>query len=398
MSTESAEQHSVPTLLTIAGIYGFVYAGAAPFQIFVTPHLRRNLGFGEIEAAMVLACVYFTFWLTRVAGGRIVPAIGVRRSVTAGVLGYVLFPMALAWLGAPAPMWVAACAWGFCASVFRVGASSTQLAYCRADRYGFWAGVGAIVLQVGTVAGLAVQVALSGGAARTSGAVFAHQACFASGAAVVAVVLSLALREVRGEFPRPSVREMIGHALSRRIWLLSVFMLSAGFGYGIILNTMNRIVRESWGLMGLAPFYVVAGVVSFAGGHISDRIGRGRCFVAAFALGAAGLAVVAVRQDIWSMALGAGILGAVFGLVPTLATAWIGDTAAPEERPLLISAVFSWRDLGIAVALIARGLAARLPHPVTTTFVVFAAWYGACAVLGAVRMRTIDAAAEGHPH
>jgi hypothetical protein len=63
----------------------------------------------------------------------------------------------------------------------------------------------------------------------------------------------------------------------------------------------------------------------------------------------------------------------------------------------MIGAVFSWRDLGIALALIARGLAARLPDPEATTMGAFAAWFLGCAALAAIRSGAIDAKREDQP-
>ncbi len=390
---ETHEKHSPVALLTIAAIFCLVYAGAAPLQIFVIPHLRANLGFGEIEASFVLASVYISFWIGRAVGGRVLPTLGVRRSVALGVLGYVVFPMALVWFGTPWMLWGAGAAWGFCASIFRVGATSTQLNHCDSGRYGFWAGVGSAALYVGTIAGLAVQVWFSSGRLTTPADVFMHQALFAAAIAAAALVLSVMLPDTIADFPRPTLREMAAAALAKKTAVMSFFVLSSGFGYGIILSTMNRAVKDMGGveafLRSLVLFYVVAGLVGFVGGYVSDRVGRGPCLIASFALAALGLALVAAYRDMWSLAVGSALLGVVFGMVPTVATAWVGDISRPKERPLTVSAVFSWRDLGIAAALLVRGVAARLPHPATTTFAVFAAWFMVCAVVGLVRARDI---------
>ena len=109
----------------------------------------------------------------------------------------------------------------------------------------------------------------------------------------------------------------------------------------------------------LAAIYPgVWGVLQFATGPLSDRIGRKTPIVAGMVLQAAALALAVVWRGLWPWAGAMALLGIGTALVyPTLIGA-VSDVAHPEWRASTVGVYRLWRDTGYAVGALAAGVLA----------------------------------------
>ena len=137
----------------------------------------------------------------------------------------------------------------------------------------------------------------------------------------------------------------------------------------------------------LVALYPAAwGALQLFTGAWSDRVGRKPLIVGGMWTQAAGIAAIAVGDDVVLFAAGSLLLGAGTALVyPTLLAA-IGDVAHPSWRASAVGVYRLWRDMGYAAgALLAGAIADRLGLPAAALAV--AAPTAASGTLVAVRMR-----------
>lgn len=82
-----------------------------------------------------------------------------------------------------------------------------------------------------------------------------------------------------------------------------------------------------------------------------------------------------------ALALTAMMLGLLNGAVPVVSAALVGSSAEQKRRPLAYGAMFTWRDLGVAVAAVTGSLLGLRMEGVTLTFGVFAVVFATCGIV-----------------
>ena len=188
-------------------------------------------------------------------------------------------------------------------------------------------------------------------------------------------------------------------AVSGKGALVGILLLCSSLGYGILLGPVQISVRDLlpavW--LGIVPFafYATKSVLSYAGGRLSDRIGRETVIMGGFLLAAAGLALGASWTSTVGLLFCSFAMALQNALAPTSATAVLADATSSERRHLALGAMFAWRDLGVAVGLLgSMGLQALAPaNPRGTamvTFYSFAGVFAICAALSGILARRVE--------
>ncbi len=142
----------------------------------------------------------------------------------------------------------------------------------------------------------------------------------------------------------------------------------------------------------LAAIYPgVWGVLQFATGPLSDRVGRKRPIVAGMCLQAAALALVVLWRGAMPWAVAMALLGVGTALVyPTLLGA-VSDVAHPEWRASTVGVYRLWRDTGYAVGALAAGLLADRLGAAWAIGAVAALTFASGAAVAAVMRETLPA-------
>ncbi len=157
--------------------------------------------------------------------------------------------------------------------------------------------------------------------------------------------------------PSPSARLLAAAGLR------SLVVGAVGVLFGLYLAEL-RVSPEQAGVLigvGLAGGAVGTAVVAFLG----ERLGRRATLVAATVLGAAGLAVVAVAQDMWVIGLAA-FAGMVNGMgrdrgpAQTLEQSLLADAATDRSRTTLFTRYTLAQDVAGALGALGAGLPALL--------------------------------------
>ncbi|MFQ6098600.1 MAG: MFS transporter, partial [Armatimonadota bacterium] len=277
--------------------------------------------------------------------------------------------------------------WG--AAAFWSGSSTRALDVSdRRARYGLSAGTLYAATHVGFLAG----TLLLGPIGNAWGPPAAFYVALHATAVGVVVLAFLPRRD----FPReaPTLRGIVKMAFSPKGGIVAFLLLTSSLGFGLLLGAFSERVEDTFGLAWggvIAAAYPAARLfMAFVGATLSDALGRHRVFFGAFALASLCLAASTVSEHAVSLALAALALGALNGAVPPTAMALIGDSADRSRRRLAYGALFVWRDLGVAAAIVFSKMLQVMRGEYDAPFAAFAAIFGVCAVPALLLGRRTD--------
>jgi len=357
--------------ISVAFFFAFLGAGAS--QPYVVSFLNEEKGLPLGQASLVLSMVYFTFVVFRFFIGFIIDAVGLQTAKIIGITTYALFPVVIL-AGNSLPVWLAGSVlWGIGAPMLWTS-SLVQVMNS--------AGPGRHAMAAGMLRGTVLAAVLVGSyalafvyARRGYEALFALAAVL--GVAAVAAMACSPSRPVPRE--KPSLRKFFEVMASHEAKAVTVFLVCSGLAYGVLLNGIKTHIEDAYGkywLELIIPCFALAGILtSFVGGRICDRAGRWPTFTWGFAIGTAGMLLAWAVPKPGAIMLAMACIGVQFAIVPLSAFAWVGDRTTPSDRAAVMGYVFCFRDLGVAVAIQARG---AIGEP-ARAFPVFAAISLACA-------------------
>jgi len=364
-------------LKVLSGAFFFLFMGAGAQQQFLLPHLRETTSWGTMQYSLILATVYISFMLWRLGIGHSIRALGEYRSIVLGSLTYTAF-VGTVLSSRSYPLTLAmALLWGWGAASLWTTGGTRVLNISRRERYGTSSGVLYLCTSLGFTLGV---VAL--GATRTR---WGGDAMYG-----LALGLSLAGNPVlpflaRGGVlpPHRPLGEVLKLMRTRRVKMVGSLQFVSALSFGLLLGTVADFLPQAYGWRSLlltASFPLARALTSLGGGTLSDRIGRGK--VIALALGTSGLALLTSAGWTTPLSLGLGILilGCQSGVVPTTSLALAGDVAEPERRPLVLGAMFFWRDLGVVTAILGGQYLRVALGTIRAPLIAFGLIFLACAV------------------
>ena len=360
-------------MLTICAAFFFAFLGAGACQPYVVSYLHEGKGLPFGQASLVLSMVYFTFVVFRFLIGFIIDIVGLHAAKIIGIATYALFPVIIL-AGHSLPVWLAGSVlWGIGAPMLWTSALVQVMNTSGPGRHATSAGI---------VRGTVMAAVLLGSyglafvyARRGYSALFALAAVFGLGA-IMAMACSPRCQVTR---EKPSLGKFFEVMASHEAKAVTVFLVCSGLAYGLLLNGIKAHVEAAHGkywLELILPCFSLAGIVtSFLGGRICDRVGRWPTFTWGFAIGGTGMLLAWAVPGPGIVMLAMACIGVQFAIVPLSAFAWVGDHTTPSDRAAVMGYIFCFRDLGVAVAIQARGAVGDA----ATAFLVFATISLVCA-------------------
>jgi len=370
-------------LKVLSGAFFFLFMGAGAQQQFLLPYLREATSWGTMRYSSVLAAVYFSFMLWRLGIGYSIRALGEYRSIVLGSLTYTAFVATVLFARSYPAILAAALVWGWGAASLWITSGSRVLNVSRRTRYGASSGILYLCTGLGFTIGV---VALGAVRARWGGEGMYKTAL---GLALLGNFLLLFLSREGVLPPTQPLRKVLALMRTTPVRVVGVFQFTSALSFGLLLGALADFLPQAYGwhsIMLTASFPLARALTSLGGGALSDRIGRGRAL--ALALGISGLALLTSAGWTTPLSLGISILvlGCQNGVVPTTSMALAGDIAEPEKRPLLLGAMFFWRDLGVVTAILGGQYLRVLSGTVRGPLIAFGVAFLACA-LWALRLR-----------
>jgi len=383
-----------PELFILSCAVFLIFMGTGSIQPYITPYLRDTLSLSSVKSSLILTGVYLTMSLTRVWTGRIVYHIGLYLATFIGALTYVIFPGILASVSIFSILQLDAIFWGMGAALFWTGIHSQVLNISSPTRYGRSTGTILLSTQIGLLIGFF-----------TLGYILSKYGYFAFfrftilATSLGAITTLLVSREKHFIFPKLQLREVFLSMVSKKAWLISLFLFVSSFSYGIILNLLNFFVNTNFGpaMMNktLIFFYLSAGILGFMGGTLSDKIGRGKILSIAFLVGFLGSSISVFYRSIFAVSLTSFLLGIQFAVIPTVSMAWIGDITTVQRRPTVVAAISTWKDSGVAFSIILCGLLNQRKVSFKINLAIFAVIFFFLFIAAALNANKLESAA-GH--
>jgi predicted MFS family arabinose efflux permease len=357
----------------------FIFLGAGAFQQFMVPYLMASTNWGVIGSSAVLATVYFSFLFWRIFVSYSMAALGDKESLVLGGATYTFFTSMLLFPSDFYTILVAAAIWGWGAASLWISSCSVVLDLSGAGRYGSASGK----LYTATNVGQAIGVLALGLLIDSVG--FRESIMFAVLISAIGNISSMLIRTRENIREKPSLRTILRMGLSGKGSVLGFLLFASSLGYGVLLGIFAEHVASGYGFLSLSlitlVFYIIRIPSSFIGGLILDRFSRATVLSVSFAAASVTLIMIGLSPTQLFLGMGALALGFQASFVPVASMAIVGDAAKPERRHMALGAIYAWRDLGVALALIGGAAMRNISGGVEQPFLFFGITYGACAFL-----------------
>jgi len=359
--------------VAIIALFFLVFAGGGAFQGFLKEAVPAE--WSALRVTSLLAAVYFSFMIWRL----LIPAsqrlLTDKWSLVLAAAAYGLMPLVLCFTVNYALLAVAALIWGWgAAGLWQTG--PVWIYDCTSPtRRGLWAGV-----LYGTVFLALMTGAKTMGRAAEAGRAALLVAVLVPAGAAVLISLFLPARPARAR--ALSVAAVKSFILDGRVLLLGGLLFVSATAYGLLLGAFRDSIDISFGsgAVGtmLAIYFAARLLVSVTGGFFSDFVARKAVITAAFLAGGVSLLWAAWADGARPMAVAAGCLGLVSGVVPVSVTACTGDWFEPAGRSLALGAAFVWRDLGMVASLLGGQYLAQISGGFAAPLLAFASLFIIC--------------------
>ncbi len=393
-------QDSPAQLLILSGSFFLIFLGPGALQQYLVPVMGSRAGLNDVAASTLFACVYLAGPAFLAVYGHVFQALRERWCVLLGGLTYTLFAAALLatdvhsgpvprLLGLPALLLAAAILWGFGAETLWATGPSHVINAAPRSRYGTTSGV----FQSATYCGQMLGVLLLGTILRHFADPATGQVAMLATAVAVSAggnVVALLLRVKPTTRAPARLADAFVALRSRPARYLILLSVANSLGWGLLLSSFATLVKDigqearlHWIVL---PYYAGRLLVAWLAGHTSDRVGRERVMLVGFACGTISLVAAAVHPTAPVIAVVSAVLGMQAAMVSVSSTAATGDYIPQGERHLVFAGTNAWGYLATGGTMIASQLLRRSFGGFAPPFLVFAAFYAACAVL-VVRMR-----------
>jgi predicted MFS family arabinose efflux permease len=383
-----------PQLLALAGAFVFLFAGAGAQQQYVVPYLKTVTPWPDTWAGLAVAMVYIGEALTRVPNLALVAGWPDSWLSVIGSVTYVLFPAAVGliyFVPSFLLLLVVGLLWGWGGSCLWSGSSLQALRYGEQlprQRQGLSSGLLYFATDAGFLVGVIGLGILHAQARAYPYLLFFVAAALTAVGSVMLIALLPSAQPVAEPLTGSALREALGKV---KVRAASFLMLASGLAFGTMLGPFGPYVQERFGRQWLwvtaAGFPIARMVVALAGGILADYVLAGSLLAAIFGATAAGLALVPLWASPWAMAVAAFVLGLLQGSVPVVATAMVGKSAVASRRALPHALIFTFRDVGVTVAVLGALWSRQHLGSFTRVFAVFAVVFAICGLVALVLKR-----------
>jgi len=364
------------TVVVLSISFLFIFMGAGALQQFLIPQFSIMLGRSTLACSWILASLYLSFLFWRVICSYTLKWLGEYWSMVLGSLTYTIFPLSALLSRNYYFLLVMAIVWGWGAASIWIGGSARILDTTSSRRYGISSGTFYTAAQ----AGQALGVFLLGWVLAGNG--IDHMLLWAFLITLAGNIIMLALPQIKIARESPKISKVFGVLKTGRNRAIAFMQFSSSFGFGVIMSTFADMVKSLYSieLLGFAAFwfYLVRLCSSYFCGWLSDRWGREVLLLFGFLFSALGFLFSIFNPALPVLYLAAGLLGFQFGTVPVVVMAILGDETKPEERHLVLSGLYLWRDLGVAVAILSGMYINAYAHNFTLSLAIFSILFFIC--------------------
>lgn len=379
-----------PHLVILSSAFFFMFLGSA-HQQYLKPYFSEVLGWGTIKGSVIISTVYISFMIWRLFVCYSIKFLGDFRSIILGAATYPLFVVALLITDSFIGLLLIAIIWGWGAASFWITSSVQILDASDKSRYGASSGLFYMMTHIG----FAIGVFIYGRILEYYGTI---QLEHAHNVRLIVTLIAMIIGSlIIFKLPKLKVkreanlRQIFSFMKMPQFTIASFLQFSSALGFGILLGLFSDYIKDEYGSAYLsitAVFYPLArAILSFGGGALSDRLGRGMALFISFLIGSMGLLIAGLWTSLFTAAVAAFSLGFQGGLVPPVSMALIGDDTVPQRRHLAFGAVFFWRDLGVALALLLGPSLTLLLKSFESTFFIFSLIFFVCAIASVVLIR-----------
>lgn len=388
--------HRDPTMpvrtqvLLLSAAFFFIFLGAGAQQAFLLPYLAEFTHWSDLQRAFVIAAVYFSMMIFRLGNVYLLRRWPQWLFTILGSLMYAGFTaaMMLVYFVRSYPLaLLAAFAWGWGGAAMWMGTTMRILALTdRARRHGTGMGILYAATHAGWLTGVVV-LGMIFDAVQTSRPYLLYAS--ALGFAVLGSCLLLLLPRPREPLPEMPTLSGLAAIMRRAKSRIAAFLLfSAALSFGVVLGVFTDFVERQHGAVWLwrcTLFYPLAQLVlSLAAGLLSERVSHGSVLALGFFGGGVGMLLPLLTGHPAGLAGTALMLGVLNGTVLVVSVAMIGDSAERARRPLAYGAMFTWRDFGVVVAVVAGKLLGITTDNVALVFEAFAAVFFGCGIVSLI--------------
>jgi len=281
--------------------------------------------------------------------------------------------------------------WGWGAASLWVTSGAQILDASDKSRYGAASGLFYMMTHIGFALGVFVYGRILGHYGPTQ-LEHAHNVRLfvTAGAMIVGTLIIFGLPKSQID-RKANLRKFFAFMKLPKFVIAEFLQFSSAIGFGILLGLFSDYIKDEYGSAYLsitAIFYPLArAFLSFGGGALSDRLGRGKTLFISFIIGSIGLFVAGVSQSLFTAGLAAFSLGFQGGLIPPISMAIIGDDIKPQSRHLALGAIFVWRDLGVVLALLLGPSLTLVLKSFQFTFIIFSAIFLICAFISIILIK-----------
>ena len=383
--SQQREQRSAVQIWLLCGSFFFLFLGVAAVQQFLVPILMDRTGASRTGASSIFSIVYFggPVWLWLY--GYYFQVLREKWSIVLAGVAYTLFGVLIYFTHDYHLAILAAIIWGWGGETLWATGPAQVINVADARRYGSIAGLFQSATYSGQMLGvilLGYILSLYADPAQGQSAIL----LVAVGFSLIGNILSLFLRVKPKELPPARIGDAV-LALRRPAGRYLVLLSVANYlGWGLVLTSFTILVARDLGEAAklhwiVLPYYVGRLVVAWIAGHTSDKVGRERVMLAGFVLGAVSLAAVGLWQTPLVVACSSLVLGMQAAMVSVAMTAAVGDYIEQQERHLVFAATNAWGYLTAGLTMVFSPLLRDLFGNFGPSFLMFAGFYGLCALL-----------------
>ncbi|MGQ9731548.1 MAG: MFS transporter [Candidatus Zipacnadales bacterium] len=380
-------------IFTLATANLFLFMGAGAQQQYLASYLNRITNWNGLTRASIIAAIYLSMLVFRLGNVWLLRRWPDRRQTLVGSITYTGFCVVMALFFLYPRYGIAmgaALLWGWGGAALWAG-SSLQVLAATERRHRHGTGIG--LLYTTTHLGFWLGVIVLGQVyerlpEQSLGALY----LWAAAVTLVGNLILLMTPRLPGVKPEPpSLADLLSMLAKAKAQIAGFLQFASALTFGIMLGVLGDLVQAQFGadmLWIVAHWYPAARLAwSLASGVLTDRLGHTPVLVGAFLFTTASLLACAGWPTPTTLAIAAASFGLLGAAVPVVASALVGDSAAPERRPLAYGAIFAFRDAGVVIAAMVGQVLLSHLGDFRSLFLTFAGVFALCGVVAITLQR-----------
>jgi len=379
---------------TLTAAHLFLFFGAGAQQQFLMSYLGDLTGWSSALRSTVIAAVYSSMMVFRIANVWLLRRWPDRRQMIVGSLTYTGFCVVMAvffFHRQYALALGAALVWGWGGAALWAGSSLQVLTATDRGRSQYGSTIGA--LYTATHLGFSLGVVGLGWvyALVPKESLYLLYVAAAGVSLLGNLVLLTTPRLDHVEPEHPSLAGLLALMTKAKAFISGFLQFAAALSFGLMLGSFGDVIKVSYGKGWIwllaAPYPLARLAWGWGSGVLSDRLGRAWALAASFLFVAASLAGCGIRSSPATIGVASAALGLLSSTVPVVASAIVGDSADRTRRPLAYGSLFVYHGAGVGLATLAGASLRSHFETFQPVFLIFAAVFAVCGIVSVLLHR-----------